>query len=153
MEAILFAAARSDHVSEVIVPALRSGTNVLCDRFVDSSRAYQRRAATIMPHLQRAALDGLVPDLTLIFDLDPAVGRERVRQRDGGLDRFEASELEELNERRRIFLAIAEREAHRCAVIDADGTMDEVEHRMLTEVTSRLPALLTESGGARRIHG
>lgn len=85
MEAILFAAARSDHVEEVIRPALEQGTIVLCDRFMDSSRVYQGVTGNLEPAfvetLERVAVNGVIPDCTIIFDLPASVGLERARRR------------------------------------------------------------------------
>jgi dTMP kinase len=95
MEAILFAAARNDHVEEVIRPALESGAVVLCDRFIDSSRVYQGVTGNLEPDyieaLQRVAINGVVPDCTLILDLPAEVGLKRARKRgaDSAPDRFE----------------------------------------------------------------
>ena len=140
-EAALFAAARADHVAARIVPALERGEIVLCDRFVDSSRAYQA-ADPLLPHLERAAVGGTTPDLTLIYDIDPAIGTARVRERDGGLDRFEASDAAELERRRAVFHRIAADEPDRCALIDATGTPDEVHARTLEVVGARQPDLI-----------
>ena len=140
-EAALFAAARADHVTSRIRPALAAGTHVLCDRFVDSSRAYQRDDP-LLPHLERAAIDGLMPDLTLIYDVDPSVGTRRVRERDGALDRFEASDIAEQSARRERFLQIARDEADRCAVVDASLNLDMVTALSTAIIRERLPGLL-----------
>lgn len=139
-EAMLFAAARADHVDGVIAPALEAGAIVLSDRFLDSSRAYQRQVATL-PHLERIAIADARPDLTLILDLEPERGIERVRGRDGALDRFEGDALDELRARRRTFLDIAEAEPDRCAVIDASGDEDVVWEQVRTVLRDRLPEL------------
>lgn len=139
-ETALFAAARADHVAHAIAPALTAGRDVLCDRFMDSSRAYQA-GDPLLRHLERAAVNGTVPDLTLIYDIDPAIGTERVRARDGALDRFEASDAGELRRRREAFRAIAAAEPHRCVVIDASGEPDEVAARTWAVVRERVPAL------------
>ena len=85
MEAMLFAAARNDHVEEVIRPALENGAVVLCDRFLDSSRVYQGTTGNLEPDfietLQRIAVDGTMPDLTLIFDIPAVDGLARARKR------------------------------------------------------------------------
>src|ERR1700754_5072476 len=78
MEALLFAAARSDHVEQVIRPAIRRGKIVLCDRFLDSSRVYQGITGNLDPafmaEIERIAINGMMPDMTLIFDIDPEEG-------------------------------------------------------------------------------
>ena len=88
MEAFLFAAARSDHVEQVIRPAVERGAIVLCDRFMDSSRVYQGVTGGIdvdfMDALEQVAINGMVPDMTLIFDIDPAEGLRRATVRRGG---------------------------------------------------------------------
>jgi dTMP kinase len=133
MEAILFAAARSDHVEQVIRPAVERGAVVLCDRFLDSSRVYQGVTGGLDPAfmtaLERVAVNGVMPDLTLILDLDPAEGLRRaaVRRGKGVADRFEKETLAIHQRRRDAFLAIARSEPERCVVIDAAATPAEVE--------------------------
>lgn len=127
MEAILFAAARNDHVEEVIRPALESGRIVLCDRFMDSSRVYQGITGNLEPDfietLQRVAINGVMPDCTLILDLPARAGLERARRRgaagDVAPDRFEKEEVETHEKRREAFLDIAAREPERCHVVNA----------------------------------
>ena len=145
MEAVLFAAARSDHVEGVIRPALQRGAIVLCDRFMDSSRVYQGVTGNLEPAfieaLQRVAVNGVVPDCTVIFDLPPNVGLERVRSRSAGegekpagvtdFDRFEKEELDTQEKRREAFLDIAAREPERCHVIDATASQEEVAAAVL----------------------
>lgn len=145
MEAVLFAAARSDHVEGVIRPALQRGVVVLCDRFMDSSRVYQGVTGNLEPAfieaLQRVAINGVIPDCTVIFDLPPQVGLERVRSRSASagekpagvtdFDRFEKEELETQEKRREAFLDIAAREPERCHVIDATGSQEEVAAAVL----------------------
>ncbi len=99
MEALLFAAARSDHIEQLIRPALRRGKIVLCDRFVDSWRVYQGAAgnidAALLDEIERVSLNGVTPDMTLIFDLDPEEGLRRASARRGEdeADRFEKETL------------------------------------------------------------
>ncbi|TCU16755.1 thymidylate kinase [Rhizobium azibense] len=131
MEAILFAAARNDHVEAVIRPALLQGKIVLCDRFMDSSRVYQgvtgNLEADFIETLQRIAVNGVVPDCTLILDIPARLGLERVKKRSAatadGPDRFEKEELETHEKRREAYLDIAAREPERCHVVNA--TLDE----------------------------
>ncbi|WLR94273.1 dTMP kinase [Shinella zoogloeoides] len=147
MEAILFAAARSDHVEEVIRPALSAGTVVLCDRFMDSSRVYQGITGNLeqpfVEALERVAINGVVPDCTVIFDLPAAVGLERARKRAAGPDeqpdRFEKEELETHEKRREAFLDIAEREPLRCRVIDATRTQEQIAAEVLAIIEPLLP--------------
>lgn len=148
-EAVLFAAARADHVDALIRPALARGACVLCDRFADSTRAYQGALGALEPELiralERVAVGGTRPDLTLVLDAAAETGLARaVRRRgEGGADRFEA-EAQAYHERiRRAFLEIAAAEPARCAVIDAAGQADEVEAAVWREVEGRLgPARL-----------
>ncbi|WP_234188714.1 dTMP kinase [Shinella sp. NM-101] len=147
MEAILFAAARIDHVEQVIRPALAAGTVVLCDRFMDSSRVYQGITGNLeqafVEALERVAVNGVVPDCTIIFDLPAAIGLERARRRAAGPDeqpdRFEKEELETHEKRREAFLDIAEREPLRCRVIDATRTQEEIAAEVLAIVEPLLP--------------
>ncbi|TDK38590.1 dTMP kinase [Rhizobium deserti] len=132
MEAILFAAARNDHVEEVIRPALESGAIVLCDRFVDSSRVYQGVTGNLEPELiealQRVALNGVVPDCTIILDLPAETGLQRARQRAANAppDRFEREEIETHEKRREAYLEIAAAEPERCRVVDGDRLQDAI---------------------------
>ena len=132
MEAILFAAARSDHVEQVIRPAIERGAIVLCDRFLDSSRVYQGVTGDLsrdfMQSLERVTVNGMVPDLTLILDIDPEEGlrRANARRGDEAPDRFEKEALATHRRRRKAFLEIAKAEPARCVVIDAAMPADRV---------------------------
>ncbi|WP_292895633.1 dTMP kinase [Nitratireductor sp.] len=132
MEAILFAAARSDHVEQVIRPAIERGTIVLCDRFLDSSRVYQGVTGNLdrdfMQSLERVTVNDMVPDLTLILDIDPEEGLRRANARRGteAPDRFEKEALATHRRRRKAFLEIAKAEPERCVVIDAAMPADRV---------------------------
>jgi len=141
MEAMLFAAARNDHVEEVIRPALESGAVVLCDRFLDSSRVYQGTTGNLEPEfietLQRIAVDGTMPDLTLIFDIPAVDGLARARKRadDGAApDRFEKEELETHEKRREAYLDIALNEPRRCRIVDAKQPQKRVTEDVLAMV-------------------
>lgn len=144
MEAVLFAAARSDHVEQVIRPAVDKGTVVLCDRFLDSTRVYQGGTgglpAGAIGALEKAAVNGMMPDLTLILDLDPAEGLRRAAARRGeeAADRFEKEDLDVHRQRREAFLEIATREPRRCVVIDAAADADAVEDRISAAVFAAL---------------
>ncbi|MBW6424786.1 dTMP kinase [Rhizobium sp. XQZ8] len=132
MEAILFAAARNDHVEEVIRPALETGAIVLCDRFIDSSRVYQGVTGNLEPDyieaLQRIAIDGIKPDCTLILDLPAEIGLKRAKKRaaDNAPDRFEREEIQTHEKRREAYLEIAENEPERCRVVNAERSEDEI---------------------------
>ncbi|THF60025.1 dTMP kinase [Ollibium composti] len=149
MEALLFAAARSDHVEQVIRPAVERGANVLCDRFMDSSRVYQGVTGGLDPafmqELEAVAINGMVPDLTLILDLDAAEGLRRANARRAaadGPDRFEKETLSIHERRREAFLAIAKAEPERCRVIDAAASADAVEDAITDSVFAALAARL-----------
>ncbi|WP_230533074.1 dTMP kinase [Microvirga roseola] len=148
-EALLFAAARIDHLDTTIVPALRRGTHVLCDRFADSTRAYQGSLGNIDPalidNLERITLKGVRPDLTFILDLPAEVGLARAgerRARKGeGADRFEEEHASFHNALRQAYLSIAQADPGRCAVINADQAPDEVEAAIWAALRERLPQL------------
>jgi dTMP kinase len=143
-EALLFAAARADHVDQLIRPAIERGAIVLCDRFLDSSRVYQGVTGKLDPdfmrELERVTVDGMMPNLTLIFDLDPEVGLRRAADRRGDEtpDRFEKETLAVHRTRREAFLAIATAEPDRCVVIDAAQNADRVEDDVTDAVFSAL---------------
>jgi dTMP kinase len=129
-EAALFSAARIDHVDGLIRPALARGEWVLCDRFVDSTRAYQGAKGGVddgvdarrLDLLEKAATAGLVPDLTVILDIAPEAGLARVAQRRGASatpDRFEGEDMAFHHALRRNFLDIAAANRTRCRVLDA----------------------------------
>ena len=140
MEAILFAAARNDHVEEVIRPALAEGKVVLCDRFMDSSRVYQGVTGNLEPDfietLQRVAINGVMPDCTVILDIPARIGLERAQKRAAavGPDRFEKEQLETHEKRREAFLDIAAREPERCHVVDALQTEEAIAAEILAIV-------------------
>jgi dTMP kinase len=124
-EALMFAVARADHVENAIGHALLEGKWVVCDRFLDSTRAYQGTTAGVprglINALERLTVGGLLPDITFILDIPPEEGLARAVERRSGAapDRFESQEVM-LHERvRRAFLDIAEEEPERCVVIDA----------------------------------
>jgi dTMP kinase len=147
MEALLFAAARSDHVEQVIRPAIERGAIVLCDRFIDSSRVYQGVTGGLDPAfmavVEQVSINGMVPDMTLILDIDPAEGLKRaaVRRSPNDVpDRFEKETVSIHQQRREAFLAIAESEPKRCVVIDASRSPCEVEDAITAAVFSGLEA-------------
>jgi dTMP kinase len=141
-EALLMNAARRDHIERVIAPALARGAVVLCDRFADSTRAYQGAGgavdAAIIAQLESAVVGEMRPDLTLIFDLPVAEGLRRALSRNGGEERFEAKG-EAFHERlRAAYLDIARSEPDRCVVIDAAASLDAVEAAIAVAVAPRL---------------
>ncbi|QVQ38099.1 dTMP kinase [Pseudochrobactrum algeriensis] len=132
MEALLFAAARSDHVDQKIRPAIEAGQIVLCDRFIDSSRVYQGISGNLDPQfmrsVERIAIDGTMPDLTFILDIpaDKGLARAGLRRGNEVADRFEKETIATHEARRQAFLAIAAEEPQRCKVIDADRSVHEI---------------------------
>lgn len=142
-ETLLMYAARRDHIERVIQPSLARGAWVVCDRFADSTRAYQGAGGGTDPDLIAALEDQVLgetrPDLTLIFDIPPETGLRRAQAR-GGEMRFESKGLEFHQRLRERFLAIARAEPDRCALIDATGAMDAVEAAIWAVVEARLAA-------------
>jgi dTMP kinase len=141
-ETMLMFAARSDHLERTIRPALEAGRWVVCDRFADSSRAYQGvgggTPAAFIETLDAAVVGETQPDLTLVFDLPVSVGLERAFGRGLFETRFESKGLEFHERLRRGFLDIAARHPERCVVIDAEGDQDAVEARVRAAVEARL---------------
>lgn len=144
MEAILFAAARSDHVEQVIRPAVERGDVVLCDRFMDSSRVYQGVTGNLPPDfmesLEAVTVNALLPDLTIILDVDPEEGLRRATARRGDetADRYEKETLDVHRRRRKAFLDIAKAEPDRCVVIDATQSPKKVSKQIASIVTDRI---------------
>ncbi len=135
----LFCAARHDHVVELIEPALIRGEWVLCDRFADSSRAYQGAAGEIPAELvqifEKAAIGTTKPDLTLILDIVPEKGLARANRRRGKMDKADAFEAADIAFHERVrqgYLAQAVAEPSRCVVINAD----QPEEAVATEIAS-----------------
>jgi len=143
-EAILFAAARNDHVECAIRPALDAGKWVICDRFADSTRVYQgalgKVDSKLIKSLERVAIGDLTPSLTFILDLPIEAGLARRKQRAGDTepDRFEAEDVEFHEKLRQAYLALAAREPRRCLVIDAGRGKEEVAKQIWTVVNERL---------------
>jgi dTMP kinase len=143
-EALLFAAARSDHLERTVRPALARGDWVVCDRFADSTRAYQGAAggldAAIVDELERIAVGETRPDLTLILDVAPEIGLARagVRRGAGEVDRFEREALAFHQTLRAAYRAIARAEPGRCVLIDAMAGEDAVAAAIRAAVDERL---------------
>ena len=144
-EALLFAASRAEHVQHVIRPALAAGHVVLCDRYVDSTVAYQGYgrgvALETVAQLNRLATGGVVPDLTLVLDLDVAEGLRRARARRGALaacDPFERLASEFHERVRKGYWAIRDREPERVILVDADRAAPLVATEMAALVARQL---------------
>lgn len=138
-EALLFAAARGDHVARTIRPALERGRWVLCDRFVDSSRAYQGIASDLgldrIAALHNVGSAGLLPDLTLLLTAPESAVAARLYARDAGrADRFDARGAAYHARVNSGFLTLAEAEPQRFRVVDALGDSDEVTARLLAAI-------------------
>lgn len=148
-ELFLFAASRRQHVVEVIRPALHRGAVVLCDRFTDATLAYQGFGRLLnldqLRTLNAWATDSLTPDLTLLFDLPEDVGLSRARSRNAAATphegRFEAEDLKFHRRVREGYRSLALAEPQRFAVIDAEGSVDDVFSRTLAALSKRAPEL------------
>jgi len=131
-ETLLFAAARDDHVRTVIKPALSQGVWVLCDRFSDSTRAYQGRLGRVAPEImnamERVTIGNLKPDLTVILDVPVEVGMQRAaaRRGSGAPDRFEAEDVKFHQQLRDAYRQIAADEPKRCVLVDANADANTV---------------------------
>ncbi|WOH78352.1 dTMP kinase [Bradyrhizobium sp. BEA-2-5] len=147
-ETLLFAAARDDHVRTVILPALNQGTWVLCDRFADSTRAYQGKLGQVSPELvnalQRVTIGDLKPDLTFILDVPVEVGLQRAAARRGNAtaDRFEAEGIKFHQDLRDAYRRIAAEDPERCVLIDATADPDTVAARIWAALREHLRATL-----------
>lgn len=141
-ELLLYEAARAQHVHEKILPALEQGHVVLCDRFADSTTAYQGAGRGLEPdalrNLHEIATGGVWPDVTILIDLDVSAGLDRARNR-GRHDRLEREALEFHERVRAGFLGLADAEPGRIAVIDGNATEDVVAADILDAVRRRLP--------------
>ncbi|MGY4570416.1 dTMP kinase [Bradyrhizobium pachyrhizi] len=147
-ETLLFAAARDDHVRTVILPALNQGIWVLCDRFFDSTRAYQGQLGQVSPELvnalQRVTIGDLKPDLTFILDVPVEVGLQRAAARRGNAtaDRFEAEGIKFHQDLRDAYRRIAAEDPERCVLIDATADPDTVTARIWAALREHLRATL-----------
>ena len=142
-EAMLFAAARDDHIKCTIQPALDEGRWVICDRFVDSTRVYQgilgRVDHRFMNALERVSVGGLLPDLTLVLDVPAEMGLKRAagRRRGKSADRFEAEELHFHQKLRAAYHALVKLEPRRCVLIDARAAKKVVAKRIWDAVCKK----------------
>lgn len=145
-EALLFAAARADHVARVIRPALARGAWVICDRFLDSTRAYQGGEGAlpddVILQLHGIGSGGLLPDLTVLLEVSPEAAAQRLRQRDGlESDRIGGRDADFHARVARRFAEMAEAEPERFARLNGDGSADAVHAAVRACVLQRLGAL------------
>ncbi len=145
-EALLHFAARADHYTTRIAPAIRAGDWVLCDRFADSTRAYQGYGRGLdmaaIESLYEIALGDFVPGLTIVLDIPVETGVARMIERGADPDRYEKMDSAFHERLRQGFLEIAAKEPDRCAVIDANTDIDSVTARIFDCVESRLGVTL-----------
>jgi dTMP kinase len=142
-EALLFAAARDDHVQRIIEPALRRGCWVLCDRFLDSTRVYQGKLGEadlgLIKAMERITIGELQPDLTIVLDVPAEVGLARARMRRGAMvaDRFEAEDIGYHRRLRDAFRQITIDDPARCVLVPADAEIEVVAERVWTAVVRK----------------
>lgn len=146
-QALVFVAARADHVAKVIRPALETGGWVICDRFTDSTNVYQGVVGGVplqdLKLLDDMVLDGLRPDLTFILDVPVSVGLSRISARRDGTgetaaDMFEAAQVTYHKALRHAFRALTETQPERCRLIDGTASEDEIAEVIWSEVTAKL---------------
>jgi dTMP kinase len=146
-EALLFAAARDDHVHNVIAPALKRGEWVLCDRFTDSTRVYQGKLGSadlkLIRAMERVTIGELTPDLTIILDVPAEVGMARAAKRRGqeAPDRFEAEDIGFHRRLREAYRQVADEEPGRCVVINAEQEIEAIAEHVWNMVASRFAEL------------
>jgi len=145
-EALMFSAARIDHIDSLIRPALERGEWVICDRFIDSTRVYQgvlgQLDKALLAELEAVTISGLMPELTLILDLDPEIGLARAakRRRPGeAIDRFEGETLAFHRNLRQAYRDIASAEPQRCALLDATLPPEALAEAAWLILRERLP--------------
>ena len=137
-EALLMWAARYEHIVDVIDPALKAGKNVICDRFYDSTYAYQGIAHNLgidkMEKLKELIIGDIEPDLTFILDIDPKIGLKRSLERSNLENRFESYDIDFHNKIRNAFLNISKQNKDRCIVIDASISKQEINKIIISEI-------------------
>lgn len=142
-EALLYAASRRQHLIEKVWPALKEGKIVLCDRYLDSSLAYQGGARGLgvdeILNINMFATEGTFPDLTLLFDIEPELGLARIaRNQNREVNRLDLEKIDFHKSVRETFLSLSRRFSNRFEVIDASLTFDEVFENALQVVLKRL---------------
>ncbi len=140
-EALLYAAARAQHVEELIRPALDAGNVVLCDRFIDSTIAYQGYGRgidiSLLDKLNNTATAGVIPDITIILDVEPAMGIGRISENGTSKDRIELENMSFHERVRHGFHRLASKEPQRCKIIDA-GRDKEAVHVQIFRLVSEV---------------
>ena len=142
-EALLYAAARAEHVDKVIRPALEAGTLVLCDRYWDASKAYQGHGRGLgfsaIDHINHWATEQLFPDRVFVFDIDAKKGLERARVRNqGAMDRLEQEKIQFHEDIRKAYLFIASQDPAHYRVISSDNSIENIEGVLRQEMTELL---------------
>lgn len=142
-EALLFAASRRQHVVEKILPALKENKIFICDRFIDSSYVYQGIVGSVgldrVIDINNIAIEGCVPNLTILFDLDPKIGLERInKNKDREVNRLDLAGLEYHNKVREGYKHIAKLYQNRIVVIDASKAFDEVVEEVYLLIKNKL---------------
>jgi dTMP kinase len=141
-EALLHFAARREHVSKTILPALERGAWVISDRFADSTMAYQGYGLGLgvetVEALYRLSIGDFCPDLTIMLDLPAEDGMARARSRGDQLDRYETMDIEFHRRLRQGFLEISKRDPGRCVVVDATGSIEDIGDTIFGAVQTRL---------------
>ena len=137
-EALLMWASRYEHLIQVIEPALNSGKNVICDRFYDSTYAYQGVAHNLgidkMKKLKKIIIGDIEPDVTFVLDIDPKLGLKRSLDRSNQENRFESYNIDFHNKIRSAFLEIAKKNKNRCVVVDASLNEQEINNLIITVI-------------------
>ncbi|MGH1352651.1 MAG: dTMP kinase [Methyloligellaceae bacterium] len=143
-EALLFSAARDDHMTKIIRPALRAGSWIICDRFTDSTRVYQGVGGgvseEVLESLEDLVVGNVRPQLTIILDIpaEQGLARAKARRSEGeAADRFEVMDVNFHNTLRSAFLNIADKEPDRCIVVDASGTEAHVADQIWSIVKKK----------------
>ncbi|MHA1524047.1 MAG: dTMP kinase [Alphaproteobacteria bacterium] len=155
-EALLFFAARDEHLRQTIRPALKRGAIVICDRYIDSTRAYQgvvgKLGAKAIQNLEDLVVGDCIPDLTLVLDLPFQEGIDRTIARGKSEDRFERKAAQFHEKLRATFLTIAIRDPGRCVVVDASQPIDTIAAVILNEVNARLPGIFAARRNSAHRH-
>lgn len=141
-EALLYAAARRQHLVEIVVPALTEGATVVCDRFIDSSLAYQGHARGLGMNevwsINQFAIDGLLPDMTFYLDLEPEIGLERIQKdREREMDRLDLEQLGFHHKVREGYLQIAKQYPDRIHIIDAAVPLEQVAAQIIEILSAK----------------